>query len=294
MHYIYTHENHLAHHGIKGQRWGVMNGPPYPLGKAVHNRVVSGKSNGHKSSGDANLRKKTASPLSSKYLSKIRDKELSGFAPEAAALLVQLTAYAAIVAAAKISIESSYKNDIKENITTNRSDIQKKIKGQHTRDDDQRVINPDFANSFDFGARVNCAMCSTAYELRRRGYDVVAQKTEKGRKPKDAASWFNIEEKKVPKYRTRRDFIKALESEPDGARGLTFTAVAPYNSHHCMIWEKDNGRVSIRDAQSNLKYDTVQSSIISRNGGSIPYRYIRTDNAAINWDAIRDAVTERK
>ena len=22
---------YIAHHGIKGQRWGVQNGPPYPL-----------------------------------------------------------------------------------------------------------------------------------------------------------------------------------------------------------------------------------------------------------------------
>ena len=23
---------YLAHHGIKGQKWGVKNGPPYPIG----------------------------------------------------------------------------------------------------------------------------------------------------------------------------------------------------------------------------------------------------------------------
>lgn len=23
--------NYLCHHGIKGQRWGVRNGPPYPI-----------------------------------------------------------------------------------------------------------------------------------------------------------------------------------------------------------------------------------------------------------------------
>ena len=32
-------ELYLAHHGIKGQRWGVRRGPPYPLG--------SGKSTSH-------------------------------------------------------------------------------------------------------------------------------------------------------------------------------------------------------------------------------------------------------
>ena len=31
MHEILDEENHLEHHGIKGQKWGVQNGPPYPL-----------------------------------------------------------------------------------------------------------------------------------------------------------------------------------------------------------------------------------------------------------------------
>lgn len=29
----------LMHHGIKGQRWGVENGPPYPLDKAESKRI---------------------------------------------------------------------------------------------------------------------------------------------------------------------------------------------------------------------------------------------------------------
>ena len=29
--YNYNHQTELYHHGIKGQKWGVQNGPPYPL-----------------------------------------------------------------------------------------------------------------------------------------------------------------------------------------------------------------------------------------------------------------------
>ena len=37
---------HLAHHGVRGQKWGVKNGPPYPLSREKHNAVVS-KADGH-------------------------------------------------------------------------------------------------------------------------------------------------------------------------------------------------------------------------------------------------------
>ena len=35
-------ENHLEHHGIQGQKWGVTNGPPYPLGRDVYDLLNSG------------------------------------------------------------------------------------------------------------------------------------------------------------------------------------------------------------------------------------------------------------
>lgn len=37
---------YLAHHGIENQQWGVRNGPPYPLDRAVSAAVKAGKSAG--------------------------------------------------------------------------------------------------------------------------------------------------------------------------------------------------------------------------------------------------------
>lgn len=34
------YRNYLQHHGIKGQRWGKQNGPPYPLSDKLHNFVI--------------------------------------------------------------------------------------------------------------------------------------------------------------------------------------------------------------------------------------------------------------
>lgn len=37
------YRNYLAHHGIKGQKWGVMHGPPYPLGSHTSAMIKKGK-----------------------------------------------------------------------------------------------------------------------------------------------------------------------------------------------------------------------------------------------------------
>ena len=33
--------NYLIHHGIKGQHWGIQNGPPYPLDAKTHRKVIN-------------------------------------------------------------------------------------------------------------------------------------------------------------------------------------------------------------------------------------------------------------
>lgn len=39
--YIGMYEDqYLAHHGVDGMKWGIQNGPPYPLDKQTHDKVV--------------------------------------------------------------------------------------------------------------------------------------------------------------------------------------------------------------------------------------------------------------
>lgn len=47
------HSDYLAHHGIKGQQWGVQNGPPYPLDSDTHKSVVKKASKAVSSAGDS-------------------------------------------------------------------------------------------------------------------------------------------------------------------------------------------------------------------------------------------------
>lgn len=51
------YNDYICHHGIKGQKWGVMHGPPYPLG--------SDKSTGSKLKNSGSVKKKKTSSISS-------------------------------------------------------------------------------------------------------------------------------------------------------------------------------------------------------------------------------------
>ena len=80
--------NELYHHGILGQKWGVQNGPPYPLGSGEHSKseVKAGwkaslKKRNEKNDGDGP--EKTATRIKSNDSRRqISDKELSDYRSE--------------------------------------------------------------------------------------------------------------------------------------------------------------------------------------------------------------------
>lgn len=43
--WCFDYSHFLCHHGIKGQKWGVKNGPPYPLKKGLSNSKSNGTIN---------------------------------------------------------------------------------------------------------------------------------------------------------------------------------------------------------------------------------------------------------
>lgn len=277
--------NTLSHHGIKGQKWGERNGPPYPLKPSDHSaaekKASSGRSGG---SGES---------YAKKLLNKYGKKDMVGMDPITAYYLTEAAAFIAIVAAVRISQEISYSKDKKEHMNSDVGDIKKKIKGKHTEDQDMAEVNKGYAEDGNLGTHMNCALCSATYDLRRRGYDVKARETKQGRKSKDIAAYYGIEKKDINKYNSYNKLVDALRNEPDGARGFTMTGAGMFDSLHCMVWEKSGGKVIIRDAQSNTKYNSLAESCINKYS-QYSYEYIRTDNREVNWELIKDAVEERK
>ena len=270
--------NEIYHHGIKGQKWGVRNGPPYPLKESVNKKTYSDDYRG---------------TFKQNFKKSFVNSAVGSIDPNMIKMGVAFAAPFVMLGVQKLRFNIKHDQDIKNNIESNTTNIQKRIKGRHSEEGDMKAVNPGF-KSMERKYTMNCVLCSTAYELRRRGYDVKANTTELGRYMEDPMKYFNL--KPVgSKFSTKSyDELKSkLQSEPEGARGNIISGVGDFDSKHSMVWEKKNGNVVIRDCQSNTLYNSMDESII-RSKSRHSYEYIRTDNTTINWDAIRDAVVERK
>lgn len=68
--------DYLSHHGIEGQRWGVRNGPPYPLKESLSTRVGKKRAQNRISYIESNTKKQIASVSLSKQLSSLKMEDL--------------------------------------------------------------------------------------------------------------------------------------------------------------------------------------------------------------------------
>ena len=142
-----------------------------------------------------------------------------------------------------------------------------------TLDEDMAFVNPNYDRD-NPDTSENCAYCSVAYDLRRRGYDVQAieQPSELTAltvqdlyEDADMKMLSDIYEEATGLSRSTEPVSistddakkwteKALLQQGDGSRGQLELFWANGGAHS-VIWEVENGAVMIRDCQTNKKSD---------------------------------------
>lgn len=147
----------------------------------------------------------------------------------------------------------------------------KHLKGKHTIEDDigtrkRPICNPKFKTGGEYAN--NCGYCSAAYEMRRRGYDVIAN-------PKNTMSvheWEKLFIGSAPvktSSATSSDLVAELQEKlsalGDGARGSLLVFWNNKRVGHFFSWEIEKGIVRFIDAQSGETnvaryFDLVQPS----------------------------------
>lgn len=279
-------QNELTHHGIKGQEWGVRNGPPYPLDQKTHNAVVKGEN------------KNTQAGMSEGQELAVRAAMLVG---EIALFKAASTLITRTVKRVKQNrfTEDSKKiskeliGDISEHKEFSRENPPKKIQGEHSIDDDMHAVNPLYAGEAVPGTTNNCVLCSFTYDLRRRGYDVTAKPSNVGNYP-DVLMTDLYEGAHADMLRGNtwgQVLQNAVKKYPEGARGV-LGVYGPFGGGHEMAWEVHNGRVEIIDGQRNVRSSLEEL----KETGWVPGKaqFIRTDNLKVKMNAISKVASELK
>lgn len=182
-------DEYLIHHGIKGQQWGVRNGPPYPLGASDHSasekKAGWQKSLDKRDNTDNNKRKvKIAKEDNTAKKSGLTDGQKRAIKIGAAVVATALVAYGTYKLAdsgelhrltekGKELLKGSAYEGFKRNDAFSHSMTADEI--AHTF---FGKINPGYGTSV--GTSNNCRRCTFAYELSRRGYDVKATRCLQG------------------------------------------------------------------------------------------------------------------
>lgn len=300
-------ENELYHHGIKGQKWGVRNGPPYPL----QNGGKKKKSSGDKTEYSGHRAKKVKAAV----------RTAIGYVPIAGqvATAVDLGRSGIKRALAKGRLKKDDKiREGNENIDP-KTGLRLKDK-EYSDEEDMKRINPGYASDVYFSDKKttnNCVFCTTAYELRKRGFDVRAKKTETGHgltqdeinslwkyKEKNSFNVRNAEGLNAKNKATKQEREAAynkitdwIKKQPDQRGNI---GVSWGFSGHSMVYEIKGGKLIIKDCQNNKTYKngekelknlfSVGSGLLETSGGVSSVQFRRTDNATPNWENIKKLV----
>ena len=234
--YRIVRKNELYHHGIDGMKWGVRNGPPYPLDQKTHNEVVR---KGY-----------------------VRDRDESR-----AKGVVKLSKRQGI-AKAYNRIDRNWKEVI------NSSDLPEVINVadglangslSHLKRLEENELTADDLASCNYGygkpgTTSNCAKCSATLEMRFRGYDVSAGRCFMGTNNGYSSYWFDgatdYKEKGFDNYANRVDKVFG-----NNGRGCLDFRYPDNKGGHSMYAMYDKDRVfHILDGQNNREFSVQGSS----------------------------------
>lgn len=175
-------DEYLTHHGIKGQKWGVRNGPPYPLDAEDHS--ASEKKSGWKKSLDKGKKKDN-----NKKQDRNDDSQKKGLTAEQKRAIKIGAGIAVGLLAAYGAYKLADSGELHRLAEKGKEILQGDRYPGFKRNDafsqpmsiDQisstflHKINPGYNK--ELGTTNNCRRCTFAYELSRRGYDVKATRT---------------------------------------------------------------------------------------------------------------------
>ena len=172
-----------------------------------------------------------------------------------------------------------------------------KLKDQeYSKEEDLKRVNPDF-NDFNTNSKNNCMLCTVTTELRRRGFEVTANKAGFGYFTQDLDRWFpgvKVEDYKpslsVQLRPTTENvyqdiYQQMLATSPEGSRG-NFMVEFSIGGAHSMLYEMENGELVIRDGQTGQTYKKEEIKKILTYCSKV--QWARLDNLDFDPETIKE------
>lgn len=263
---------YLAHHGVKGMRWGVRKTKTYtPRHRFLFRKIESDDIIKNRPI-TKDVRSRTKDDIESiseiqKYDDKMRKKiSARNFLNNTKILSFKI-------------------NRIFDEMDKNEMPLKRK---EASKDEDLMKVNPSKKTKLVSSGN-NCSLCTITYDLRRRGYDVIA----KQKAPIDLLYDVGSQDFKSIYKGAKEKSIESMDSldkimkkEPNESRGAVFATWSSGRGGHVVAYEKSNGHVSLYDAQSGRKYEKPSELFDTVSKAS----YMRLDNITPDKKMLRLAI----
>lgn len=298
-------QNELYHYGVKGMKWGVRRYRNYDgtLTVAGRKQIKNQKKSTNEKQvyGSAASVAKKQQPTSDRDHSKSDKSPLALFLASAAFDIAMMNPIGLVEDTGRLAMagKSFVQSKIYENERKN-CNVDKKTGFLLKHNDNMSVVqdaarvNPGVYN-FDNNTKKNCMLCTAAYDLRRRGYEVQAKNASYGFATDEVKAWYPkakiehsmfVNDKGKPSTKAMMSGLKKqLVKQGDGARGNLMITWKGMRSGHSVAYEINNGKVVIIDAQIGKVYSNPDT-FLKRCEANVSYA--RLDNIGFSTKTIKE------